>query len=307
MAQTMAQTMATKFLMRPLIGIMATALFSLSAGAQEALSKADTEKPVTLCEACIDVMTATQIANAFWDELAVQPDYDNQVEIVSKYLNLITFDLKNMPESRLERLALGEGAYLTFQVQEANAYFSSLLEGNDLISAHAWERMLQITNRALGENEKALEMLNQHYGKFALTDKIYRGRYQQVSNFAYQYVQDKEPEKAVALIEKELRALPENAPYSSYALLPSYKKFIDASSRKDALHMFVQKRLSKLQKLNRKWEKEKDIAGHDPILNGEMPDWYWRTQSVKKDESLRAARKRQLTKLIGNLETWLGN
>ena len=292
----------------PLCGVVGAALMAIQpvnmAYAQDDNNN-DTEQ-FAQC-ACKDILSPTQVANAFWTELAAADDFDKQIGIVSKHLNLVTIDSDNMPQDRLSRLALGEGTYLTFQVDLTNAYFSTLLEGDDLIARHAWTRMMQITNRALGKPDEAMVMVKQFYQKFPPSEINKHGRYQQIRNFVSGYLEAGKTDEAIALIIEELNMLPTNAPYTSYGLLRAYDDQIKASARQNDVVKIVKAKLGGLKALDKKWSKDTYLASDDPVISGEMPLWYWRQQGVKPGETLRAARQRELTALIAGLETWLAS
>lgn len=254
---------------------------------------------------CKDVLSPSQVADMFWAELFQDPAGDNQVKIVSKYLALTKFDTDNMPDSRIDRLALGEGAFLTFQVDLADKHFESVLEGDDLIASHAWDRMMQVQFRALENVERARGMVEEFYEKFPPSVFNTRGRWQQIGNFMSYHRNADEPEKAIDYLIEELEAMPQDSPHNSYSLLGGHAELIENSPRQDEIRSIVSEKLSALRKLQRKWAKEKYLASDDPILRGDMPAWYWRSQGVRSGESLRAARSRQLDGLVGFLERWL--
>ncbi len=291
---------------RNYVGLTGLALIYMVSSFSVTAQTKDENKPDSFAQcACLDILSPTQVANGFWEELGVKHKFDTQLAIVSKHLNLITMNPAAMPEDRLDRLALGEGAFLTFRAQLAHVYFASLLDGDDLIASHASNRMMQITNRAFDEKEKAFEMVKQFYQKFPPSDLDIRGRHQQIANFSSQYIKDGDPEAAIALIVEEISALPANAPYMSYALLWRYIDAINASPRNAEIRKRVSEKLSGLKNLKQHWAEENYLAADDPILRGDMPSWFWRTQNIRPGESLRAGRKRQLNRLIGGLEKWL--
>ncbi len=286
---------------------LAVLLFTAcSTAAETSTDAADDVSPYALCN-CLGVMSATQIANAFHEDLMRVGDFDQQIPIVSKYLQLVDLDMANMPEDRLERLALGEGAYLTFQVAEADAFYTSVMEGDDLIAMHAYERMMQVTKRALGDDEKAWEMVQAYYQKFPPTEANFRGRNMQITNLANEYITADEPEKAVEIILDELNALPANAPYMSYGLLMRFNDTLQASPQKQQVRDLIAARVGALKSLQQSWRNSPALASDDPILRGDMPTWFWRTQYVRPGESLRGARTRQLEGLINNLDQWLAD
>ncbi len=274
---------------------------------EPSVAQQDSQTPAQTFEqcACRDVMSPTQVANAFWEELRTNPDFNNQVPIVTKYLQLVTLDSEHMPDNRLDRLALGEAAFLTFQVQPAYDYFATLLEGDDLVTRHAWLRMMQIRFRALDEFDETRDMLDGFYEKFPPSETDKFGRRQQIINFSNKFIRDNKPEDAIALIVDELRSLPHNAPYSSYSLLRRYSDAIGSSPREKEIRDLVAAKLPELKKLSRRWAREKMPASEDPVVRGIMPTWYWRQQEIQPGESLRAARQRELETLIINVKNWL--
>ncbi|WP_209348244.1 hypothetical protein [Pontixanthobacter sp. CEM42] len=257
--------------------------------------------------ACIelDVFTPTQVANAFWAELSGSDSREQQLAIVSKYYGQITSDPANINMDRLDRLALGEGAFLTFSGRKAFQFFDPLRSGSDLIAEHAWERVMQITFRGFGEHTRAEALMKEHAVQFRPSVKNIRGRSQIIGNFIGLHIENGQPEKAVALLIDELNALPVDAPYFSYGLVFRNAELISNSDREQEIVDLVRRKTGQLRQLSANWNVQVYGAGTDPILSQEMPSWFWKSQGVRPGESLRAARKRQLNGLLSALDGWL--
>ncbi|WP_299194272.1 hypothetical protein [uncultured Erythrobacter sp.] len=256
-------------------------------------------------DAGLDVFSPTQVADAFWAELSGSDPREEQLSIVSKYYGQISSDPNDHSASRIDRLSLGEGAFLTFNGRKAYEFFDPLREGGDLIAAHAWERVLQIVFRGFGDHARAATLLNEYRSNFELSESNTRGRSQAVGNFIDLHVQNGEPDEAVALLVEELESLPVDAPYFSHGLVIRYSDLIANSDRKDEISVIVERNYAHLLRLSKSWDEQVVPASADPIVRNEMPRWYWKSQGVQPGESLRAARKRQLAGLLRALSEWL--
>lgn len=253
----------------------------------------------------LDVFSPVQVANAFWSELSVSDSRETQQAIVFKYYSQISSDPAD-GLSQLDRLSLGEGAFLTFQGRKAHRFYEPLRSGKGLVAEHAWDRVMQIAFRGFGEYERAGKLLIEFRRKFPKSAKNVRGAYQAVGNFMSKHIENGEPEKAMSFLIDELDSLPADAPYLSYGLVLRFSEIIDKSARRNEIIEIVNRKNADLRQLQATWEVQVYPAKDDPILSQEMPSWYWKLQGVKSGETLRAARSRQLGGLIASLESWLG-
>lgn len=252
--------------------------------------------------ACKDLITPTQMMDAYWARLN-DPDNDMaQPDLGWRYLNLITMDGETIPESRLTTLALGEAAFLTFQPGVSRYYFEHAAEGDDLIARHAMDRIMQITFRAYDDKPAARDMFATFYDRFPPSILNTRGRNQQVRNFADWHFEQGRADEAIELILEELQRLPTDAPYLGFYLPVTYAEKISQSGEAERVFALAREKLAGLKSLQ---ARDALHDGRDPILTSAMPRWYWSAQGFDPSETFEEGRKRQLDRLVAALEALL--
>lgn len=249
-------------------------------------------------------LSGVAAANAFWPEVLAQPS-DSQTAILGRYTPALTIDTSAMPQSRVERLSLGEAMFLSFRAPEAHAYYASVADGGDLVARLAEERLMQIRYRAFSDSLGMRALFDDHYTTFPPSVLALRGRSQQVHNLISGARSAGRSDAAVTLLLEELEALPGDAPYRSFGLPRAFTALIRASSRADEVVSVAEMLLVELRGTFRRWSRDNPTAGDDPQLRGEMPAWFWAVEGVRPGETFHQARLRQLRGLIIDLDRWL--
>ena len=158
----------------------------------------------------------TEALHKIFEEMKGQGS--KQKEIAAKFLAQVkTADL-----SADEQFALAEVYFAAIMPKEAKAAYQKFASGNDLKARLAWQRVLWITMASEQIYDSVENQLGPYRAKFpAVKDDLFHLQ-SAVFGVADKYREQGNHEKAVKLVTEEIKSLPGDAPYYSYALAATF-------------------------------------------------------------------------------------
>lgn len=260
---------------------------------------------------CAGILAPVEVTNAAVADLMQAredgrlTDSSGQPALLGKYLRLVGVDINAPPADPLDRAALGDLLFLNFHAYDAHVMWSGLLERTDLIGRLAWQRVMQMRRVAFDRPEEVREMVAQYRERFAPIEDDIFGAFQQVAGLASADFAAGEADRAVALILEEIQATPATAPFRSFSIPMLLAERIQESGREQEVKSLLREKLAGLERLASEWAGQEPSAEEELARRTQAPAWYWLFQRIKPDETLRAARARQLEELIAALEAYL--
>lgn len=204
-----------------------------------------------------------------------------------------------------ESLSLAEFYFLTFRGDLARPRLLGLLDRDDLVGAHAADRLLAMAFATSAEDRwEQLESFDRRFDPSMLQ---IHGRRNAMS-FMLSRASRAEGDAARPAVRRLLdavEALPTDAPYSLLQFPAQWANLVQQAGLEEEARSLVAEKLRGLRALEVEWA-EGGVWDDDPILTGGLPAWYWQAQGVQSGETFQDARQRQLRDLTEALEGWLG-
>ncbi len=222
-------------------------------------------------------------------------------EVAAPYLSAIKKE--NLSED--ERFALGQLLYNTMQANPVVEIMKDYMDGDDWVARHAYRVMMQTQFVALDNTDV---VINEYYPEFIRRFGVssphdVRGLDAAVRNIAGLHDENGDADKAMEVIEEEIRRIGFKAPHRSF-YLPFWHReiFKNAGRTADAIELMQFAKAGLENELAARLERGPTVEEEaGPMMPVPMRRWFWVLQGVGDDPSVFEGRNRQFREMIAGL------
>lgn len=270
-----------------------------TAPAQEAALAQDIAEEEQTAEA---FLLPSFAAGALWQGVIDDTEGRSRSEVAEPYLKAVKRD--DLPKD--ERFALGHLLYNSFQADPVVEIMKDYMDDeNDWVARHALLTLHQTTFVVYDDYETASEYYAKFIDRFSVSSPHdNRGLDAATRNLAWLHNENGDSDKAIKVMEEEIRRIGFKLPYYSFYLPLQHSEIFKAAGRtNDAIKLMAFAKAGLEKELAMRLERgpiAKEEAG--PMMPLAMRRWYPVWQGIGRDASVFEGRNRQFREMIERLE-----